>query len=112
MLSITELRYGQCKYPVSDEIPPQKALSNDMPFARHLFCGDPVVDPNDVKCVYCATHHALCFKGAGKDWQALEVMLKKTEKTVTYITGGQQKSPEATPELPEILSQNKKADVA
>lgn len=110
MKSILELEFGECKWPVSDEMPSQVALCKDMPFAPHLFCGAPVADPNDVKCVYCAGHFARAYGGQGKDWHSLEVMLKTVEKNVTY--GLEPKAAASQPELPEILSQQKKADVA
>ena len=42
MLTLLELEYGQCKFPVSGDVPEQRALCNDMPFGQHFFCGDPV----------------------------------------------------------------------
>lgn len=117
MRTLIELETGQCRYPVSDEIPSQVALCKDMPFAQHLFCGDATAAPDDPQCVYCAKHHQLAFGGYGKDWRGLEAMMKGIEKTVTYRSpdGNNHKAsdvPDTTPELPEILSTKRKVNVA
>ena len=41
------------------------------PSYPHLFCGEPTIGDG----VYCAEHHKLCRRGAGKDARSLEEMI-------------------------------------
>lgn len=46
-LTITDLQFGQCRFPVTPDSAP-----------KHFFCGEPT---EHEKSPYCSTHAALCF---------------------------------------------------
>lgn len=66
MRPLTELAANQCRYPVSDECESQVALCSELPFARHLFCGQATSGGP-----YCEAHEALCRHGPGIAWEKL-----------------------------------------
>lgn len=68
-----------CKYALTEsDAPNRHPFGHSIgPSYPHLFCGEPTIGDG----VYCATHHALCRRGHGKDARSLEEMIYAVDQS-------------------------------